>query len=131
MSDYGDGMGTRIWPSSNGQHHHELVVEACKHLTTLDTAALIVVAIFGELSISFAGAAASLLAFGISLVCCVWGMLITATGASGAALDSCYCFTLRLLCSLRGLCGPWETSCTALNAPARSFPRVTGPAIMR
>ena len=58
MSGHGDGNERKDLAEQQRQHH-QLVFEACKHLTTLDTAAaLILLGILRELGISFAGAAA-------------------------------------------------------------------------
>lgn len=59
--------------------NHEMVFEACKHFTTLDTAAaLVLVAVFREAGVGINGAFWPLLCFGISLVSCAIGMMTTA-----------------------------------------------------
>ncbi|MDP9476232.1 MAG: hypothetical protein M3R38_11230 [Actinomycetota bacterium] len=61
--------------------NHEMIFEACKHFTTLDTAAaLIVVALFRETSTGILGALWPLVCFGLSLVVCAYGMIATAMG---------------------------------------------------
>jgi hypothetical protein len=61
--------------------NHEMIFEACKHFTTLNTAAaLIVVALFRETSTGVLGAFWPLVCFGGSLVICAYGMIATALG---------------------------------------------------
>jgi hypothetical protein len=88
--------------------NHEMVFEACKHFTTLDTAAaLIVVAIFRETGAGVVGAIWPLVCFGISLVVCAYGMIVTALGglentkastsAGGALIGGASVFFLGLV----------------------------------
>ena len=64
--------------------NHEMTFEACKHFTTLDTAAaLVVVAIFREMDTGVFGALWPLVCFGLSLVVCAYGMIVTALGGLG------------------------------------------------
>ncbi len=62
---------------------HEIMFEACKHFTTLNTAVvLIVVAIFRELG-SVSLASGPLILFAFSLFLCGYGMITTALGGLG------------------------------------------------
>jgi hypothetical protein len=66
------------------RQQHQLVFDACKHFTTLDTAmAVILLAVYRELDVSLSAAIWPLLAFGLSLLSCVFGMLETAMGGIG------------------------------------------------
>ncbi len=59
--------------------NNEMTFEACKHFTTLDTAAaLIVVAIFRETENGVLGAIEPLFCFAGSLIVCAYGLLVTA-----------------------------------------------------
>lgn len=61
--------------------NHEIMFEACKHFTTLDTAALlIVVAVFREPGYGLSVVVWPLVWFGLSLALCAYGMLATALG---------------------------------------------------
>jgi hypothetical protein len=63
------------------RENHKLSFEACKHFTTLDTAAaLFVVAVFRETDAGMGAAVVPLLFFGISLVFCSFGLVGTALG---------------------------------------------------
>ena len=66
------------------RQQHQLVFDACKHFTTLDTAmALLLLAVFRDLGVALSAAILPLLAFGLSLLACVHGMLDTAMGRLG------------------------------------------------
>ncbi len=64
--------------------NHEMIFEACKHFTTLDTAAaLVVIAIFRETVPGVLGALWPLVCFGLSMVVCAYGMIVTALAGLG------------------------------------------------
>lgn len=64
--------------------NHGMLFEACRHFTTLDTAAaLIVVAIFRETEAGIVEVVWPLVCFLISLIVCAYGMIVTALRGLG------------------------------------------------
>ncbi len=74
-------MRSQVWKDieERSRKNHGMVFEACKHFTTLDTAAaLVLAAVFRETSVGGAGLFWPLILFGLSLVACAFGMMSTA-----------------------------------------------------
>lgn len=87
--------------------NHEMTFEACKHFTTLDTAAaLIVVALFRETDAGVFKAIWPLACFGLSLVVCAYGLIITAIAGlqnNRAAMSAAVALIVGALVFLLGL----------------------------
>lgn len=104
-------MQTRLDIPELNRKNHEMVFEACKHFTTLDTAAaLVLVAIFRETSVGVIGALWPLVCFAISLLSCAFGMMTTAlrglddaraaTSAGGSLIFGASVFFLGLVATV-------------------------------
>jgi hypothetical protein len=89
------------------REQHQLVFDACKHFTTLDTAmTLIVLVVSRELGVGLSAVVWPLFLFGASLLACIFGMLETAMGGQGASrrvISASNALFIGVLCFTVGL----------------------------